>query len=231
MNFTTPIEMPRGTHYGNEYYSVFSQKLGRNVHLFSKLEYFNLLDLEVNPNVVTFCEQPLQIEIVEDGKVKKAIFDMWVKYKDGREELQEVKYSKELSDESRAGIRSREQIRRQKLWAEENNIPFVVRTELELVNKEYALTNKSVIAGLVRRYTPSDGGYYEKLINRYLDDAEYDKRKKVTVGELLDKELLPISNEWAHLAYMYVNGLVDLNISKQPLDKNTEVKKYAKTDK
>ena len=227
MTFTTPIEMPRSMHYGNEYYTTYSVKVGRVVNLFSKLEYFNFLALETDPTVETFCEQPLEIQIVEDGKVKKAIFDMWVKYKDGREELQEVKYTKELSGDSAAAIRSQEQIRRQKHWCEENGIPFVVRTEEDLLKGEYLIQNRSVIAGLIRRYTPTNAEHYNKLVIRCIEDAYYDRRKKILMNDLISKELLPIGNEWAHIAYMYVRGMIDLNIGSKPLDLRTEVRLYA----
>ena len=78
MNFNTPIDMPRATHYGNNYYVTYSSKLKRNVHLFSNLEYYNFLDLECDPNVVKFCEQPLQIDVILGNEVKHAIFDAWV---------------------------------------------------------------------------------------------------------------------------------------------------------
>ena len=227
MTFTTPIEMPFSMHYGNEHYTTYSVKVGRVVNLFSKLEYFNFLTLETDPTVETFCEQPLEIEIREDGKIKKAVFDMWVRYKDGREELQEVKYTKELSGDSAAAIRSQEQIRRQKHWCEDNDFPFVVRTEEDLLKGEYLMQNRSVIAGLVRRYTPTNAEHYNKLVIRCVEDAYYAGYKKILVNDLIRKELLPIGSEWGHLAYMYVRGMINLNISNKPLDLRTEVRLHA----
>ena len=37
MEFTKPIAMQRSTHYGNNYFSVYSNKIKRVVHLFSKM--------------------------------------------------------------------------------------------------------------------------------------------------------------------------------------------------
>lgn len=37
MHFDTPINMPRATHYGNNYWEVYSNKLKRKVCLFSNL--------------------------------------------------------------------------------------------------------------------------------------------------------------------------------------------------
>ena len=65
MNFTEPIEIPRGMHYGNNYYAAYSNKIHRECHFFSTLEYYNFLTLEINPFVERFCEQPLKIEIMQ----------------------------------------------------------------------------------------------------------------------------------------------------------------------
>lgn len=179
--------------------------------------------METDPNVETFCEQPCEIQIVEDEKAKKAIFDMWVRYKDGREELQEVKYSKELTGNSKSAIRSQEQIRRQKHWCEDNGIPLVVRTEAEIIDGQFSVPNRQVIANLVRRYNVDDATeYYKKLVIRTLDDADYDK-KKLKIADLLLNEKLPIGQEWMLLCYLYANGVIDLNITNRPLDARLEV--------
>lgn len=223
MNFDKPIEMVRGSHYGSDFYTVYSVKAGRVVNLFSKLEYYNFLALETDPTVAKLCEQPISIEIIEDGKEKRAVFDMWVKYKDGRDELQEVKYSKDLTGTSQSAIRSQEQIRRQKHWCEDNEVPFVVRTEAEIIDGQFAVANRQVIANLVRRYSVNDSTeYYKKLVIRTLDDAEYDK-KKLSIADLLQSEKLPVSQEWMFLCYLYVNGVIDLNIKNRPLDARMEV--------
>lgn len=54
MNFDKPNDMARATHYGNNYYEVYSKKLKRIVRLFSSLEYTNFLTLEINPSVISF---------------------------------------------------------------------------------------------------------------------------------------------------------------------------------
>ena len=113
MKFEKPIDMPRGSHYGSNYFIVYSQKIKRNVKLYSNLEYYNFLTLEVDPNIEYFCEQPYEISINIGNTLRKAVFDMYVKYKDGREEFQEIKYKSELSGEDDASIRSQEQIRRE----------------------------------------------------------------------------------------------------------------------
>lgn len=60
MNFTKPIDIPRSTHYGNNYFAVYSNKIHRICHFYSNLEYYNFLSLEINPKVSSFCEQPVK---------------------------------------------------------------------------------------------------------------------------------------------------------------------------
>jgi len=45
----------------------------------------------MDPNVVHMCEQPLEIEIMVDGRNEKSILDIWLKYADDSEEIQEIK--------------------------------------------------------------------------------------------------------------------------------------------
>ena len=152
MKFEKPIDMPRSTHYGNNYFIVYSHKIKRNVKLYSNLEYYNFLTLEVDPNVEYFCEQPYEISINVDNMLRKAVFDIYVKYKDGREEFQEIKYKSELSEEDDASIRSQEQIRREQQWCEMNHITFVIRTEEDIIKGRFHMQNLNVIAARLRRY-------------------------------------------------------------------------------
>lgn len=218
MNFTTPIEMPRGTHYGNNYFIVYSHKLKRICHFFSNLEYYNFISLEINPEVETFCEQPLKIEVIQNNKVEHAIFDMWVKYKDGTEEFQEVKYTKELNGDDEKSIRSQEQIRKEEQWCIDNNVNFVIRTEKTIPEGRFFLNNAHTMCARLRRYTPTEDKYYNPRIIDVLT-----QRKRITIAELIDNNLLPINNEINHLCYMYEKGMIHMDIANRPLDYKTEV--------
>ena len=184
MDFVKPIEMPRATHYGNNYFKVYSNKIKRIVNLFSNLEYYNFLTLETNPNVETFCEQPLKIEVVQNDQITHAIFDMWVRYTNGREELQEVKYEKELSGDSLEAIRSQEQIRREESWCMDNKLNFVVRTEKDIIKGRFYIKNLNIIASKIRRYVPLEGEYYNP---RILDVLM--KNQVLTINELIVNKL------------------------------------------
>ena len=46
MDYTTPVNIPRSTHYGSNYYEFLSRKLKRTVRAFSSLEYWNQICLK-----------------------------------------------------------------------------------------------------------------------------------------------------------------------------------------
>ncbi len=218
MNFSKSIDMPRGTHYGNNYYIVYSKKIHRVCHFYSNLEYFNFLSLEISPIVEKFCEQPMKIEIIQENKLQHAIIDMWVLYRDGREELQEVKYSSELTGNSPQAIRSQEQIRREELWCRDNNIDFVVRTDKSIPQGQFFLNNANTMAAHLRRYTPTEEKFYNPKILCTLE-----KYGKLSIEDLINNNLLPLNSEIDHLCYMYEKGLINMNIGNQPLGYKTEV--------
>lgn len=208
----TPIEMPRGTHYGNNYYEVYSPKLRRIVKLFSNIEYYNYLSLEINPDVISFCEQPYRASIEFDGKKKEVIFDMYVEYKDGSSEFQEVKYKSELDGQDSASLRSQEQIRREKIWCEENGYTYVVRTDKDILRGKYTASNMNVMAARLRRYNPLDDYYTKRVLVAFRDENH------MTLDEMKEFHLLPENHELEHLCYLYSIGIVQFNIDNKPID-------------
>ena len=217
MKFEKPIDMPRGSHYGSNYFIVYSQKIKRNVKLYSNLEYYNFLTLEVDPNVEYFCEQPYEISINIGNTLRKAVFDMHVKYKDGREEFQEIKYKSELSGEDDASIRSQEQIRREQQWCEMNHITFVIRTEEDIIKGRFHMQNLNVIAARLRRYIPTESAYYNGLIKKTL------KKNCLTIQDMIEHKLLPIQHELDHICYLYSEGIIQMDVENQPLDNRMEI--------
>ena len=59
--YEKPIEMPRGSHYGSDYWVVYSKKLDRRVQCYSMLEFANFLQIEMSHGP----EQPLQGLVIE----------------------------------------------------------------------------------------------------------------------------------------------------------------------
>ncbi len=118
-------EQTRGG-YGSEYWEVYSPKLGRDVKLYSNVEWEHWLLLESDPNVVYFCEQPVRM-LTLVGEKGSSFIDMWVLFADHTEEYREIKVSEDVDSD-----RSKKQIQIQKSWCERNNFVHRVVTELDL---------------------------------------------------------------------------------------------------
>jgi len=219
MYFTKPIQMPRGSHYGSNYWEVYSKKMGRKACFYSNLEYHNFLTLEINPNVVQMCEQPMEIEIMIDGKNEKSILDVWIKHADGSEEIQEVKSVESMKEDAADYNRTKMQIQKQKLWCEENKIAYKVRSEKEIYAGEHLIENCAYMASRVRRYTiPEDAASYANLLIKYLEVC-----KKTEIQKLQETGRLPLGHEMDFLCYMHYIGTIRMAINDKPLSKRTEV--------
>lgn len=215
--YTKPIEMPRGTHYGNNYWVYFSRKLGRRVTAFSNLEYENLITLEMNPDVVNYCEQPCEQIVSYDGGKYKTVFDAYVVYKDSKEELQEVKYQLELDDEIK-GQRSREQIKIQKHWCLQNEFPYALRTDKEIEVGRYTVRNLTFLCAKARRWVPGnelDDNSFEQLLR---------EKSQLTIGQLISLGRITAFRGLDYLADLYYRGIIVFDdIDNKPISNTTGV--------
>lgn len=216
--FQFPIKMPRGSHYGSDYWIVYSYKLNRMVHLYSMLEYANFITLEMNPTVEYFCEQPLKIEAVDSSFGKKfSVFDFWVQYFNSTQEFQEVKYTSELFDNNEAAIRSQKQISFQRDWCNKNNYNYKVVTEKDLYTGQFTLQNLDILHSYLLRFSNSnhmDFSVLEKIL----------LKGPLSIKEIITTNKLPNNHEISALAYYFYLGKISININDRPLDKYSEVK-------
>lgn len=67
-----------------------SMKCGRVVELKSDLEYKRAIQLENDPNVISYQEQPFTLEYENDRVVKKISLDFLVHYRDGSRIVEKV---------------------------------------------------------------------------------------------------------------------------------------------
>lgn len=210
--YNKPLEMPRGSHFGSDYWVAYSKKINRKCCFFSLLEYANFLHLEMDSSIKYFCEQPLKIYSDKDPK-KSAIFDFWVLYSGGTEEFQEIKYSKELSDFNEN--RSQKQIALQKEWCRQNGFNYIVRSEKELLNSckymnlkrmhyiicntNYDFVPDNVILGILKNY------------------------KKITIKELCYELNIPMLDILQLISIQYYLGYIDLDLTSRPIDYRMEI--------
>jgi hypothetical protein len=149
-----PITIPRNKKYGNNYWIGQGPKVKmREVALYSDLEYDNWVSIELNSNVVTYCEQAERISYMFEGKLHSTIIDMRLLLKDGSEEIHEVKYRNELIPGHRNYERNMRQIGAQAEWCKLNGFIHRVIDESLLRTGRFVLGNRVKILGLIRNTT------------------------------------------------------------------------------
>lgn len=215
----TPLDMPRGSKYGSDYFVAYSYKLRRSIKLYSNLEYKNWLTLEMNPTVKTFCEQPYEAKMLVNGKKKRTIFDMWVCYVDGREEFQEIKYSTYLTGTDKYSVRSQEQIQFQEKWCKLCNMPYVVWTEKEIEPGPFFIENLLHLSSRIKRYSHALANTFYENIQKVVSThscpiISLSQKFGTTIS---DNELLSI------MAFAYYDGLITMNLNDAFYSPDTEV--------
>ncbi len=215
--YQTPIKMPRGSHYGSDYWISYSYKLKRKVCLYSMLEYANFIVLEMNPNVDFFCEQPCKIEENKTARISSSVLDFWVHYQDSSAEFQEVKYSYELVGTGDAAERSQRQIKFQHDWCVENGYKYKVMTEKELYDGPFKIQNLQLLQSHILRL---EGLNTFNLRNFF----EMIKTRSMSIGEIKEQRILPNDMELSILAYQHYLGNIEIDVKNRPIDNCTEVK-------
>ncbi len=218
--YTKPVPMPRGTHYGNNYYVFHSRKVGRRVCTFSNLEYDNLITLEMDPEVEYYCERPLKINGKDaDGSTYETVFDVWVLYTNGIEEFQEVKYESDIKNTGPESRVSR-QIRHQEQWCTHNNFHHRIRTDKDIYQGQYYLTNLKTMVAKVRRYRIDSDTQKrkEKEIMKLLEGG-YLTVDKIAGAGIIHPSLVPV-----FLSMMFYKGMIRFsNIYDAVINGKTEV--------
>jgi len=221
--YTTPIDMPRGTHYGNNYWLFQSRKVGRRVSAYSNLEYENLICLEMDPNVEFYCEQPCEQTVFIDGGRKNTVFDVYVVYKDGREELHEVKYSEELESNTPQSERDRKQIEIQKNWCLQNNIEYNLRTDKDIERGPHTIRNLCFLCAKARRYTGS-ANINENSMIQFIKE-----HPSITIGQLHASGRITTQSGLDYLSNLFYKGLITFkNLDNEVISNTTEVILYGK---
>lgn len=214
--YNTPIIMPRGTHYGSDYWIIYSKKLQRQVHLYSMLEHANFIVLEMDSHVEYFCEQPLKITDINDTR-QQSIFDFWVYFTNGTHEFQEVKYSNELTETTESALRSQKQITFQSNWCKKQNHAYRVVTEKDLYQSEYYINNLEILYSFVLRQSTPIITEKENALYKFLMTGSQ------TISAIEKQAIFSEENIMANLALLYYKGSITIDILNRPLDRKTEI--------
>ncbi len=212
-----PIDMPRSKSFGCNYYETYSLKLKRNVRLYSELEYKNFLTLEMDSKITEFCEQPIKINIEIDGKSESTVFDMWVHYSNGIEEMQEVKYTTDLDPFNELSKKTRMQIQKQELWCKTYGYNYNIRTEKVIERGTYYINNLRYLYGLVKRSdNPLIRNYIKILQNKI-------SLNKVMIKDIINEKELLNENLFSIIALGIYEGKIEADINSKIICYDTEL--------
>lgn len=217
MRYKNPIEMVRGTHYGNNFFITYSRKLSRVVKLFSNLEYYNFLMAEMDPEIIEFCEQFDEIRFPIQQTEVTFIPDMITEDIRGRLRVKEVKYEAELTGQSDSAKRSQRQIKAESSWCREMGYGFDLVTEQELM-QGFLIPNLHNLAARVRKYYSPDSSN-ERLLRRL-----YDSRTELTLYDIVSSNRLPSGHELDALADLQYQGIIEMDLVSHPINGNTRIR-------
>ncbi|MBY6035776.1 Tn7 transposase TnsA N-terminal domain-containing protein [Fictibacillus nanhaiensis] len=213
----TPILHKGRSHYGSNFWDGFSPKLNRDVNLYSNLEYDHWVLVETNFNIVEFCEQPHKVFGSFEGKEHSSIFDMWIKWKDGKEVFIEIKYRSDLQPECKQYKKNIRQITIQKDWCNKKKKIHRVLTEHEIRENSILLDNKKIILPHLRNVNKIGDAIRFKVIKEM-------RKEKMSLEELcLKVDDIP-THKLKQVVYILIyEERINSNIADKPLGLETEV--------
>jgi hypothetical protein len=213
----SPIDMPKGKHYGSNYWVDKSFKYNRMVSSYSDLEYDNWILIETDPKIQAYCEQPLRIVCICNGKKSETVFDMWVKNAFNQEEIIEVKYNTELQPKHPKYEKNMRQIETQKKWCLDNDITHSIKTDVEIRGNRILLDNKKRILSFVKNIDQStllDSNQFMSLVS--VNPISFTLLKE-TISDITPYQLQ--ENVFWHIYH----GNIESNIGSTILGNGTEV--------
>lgn len=214
-----PIVISRNKKYGNNYWNSDGPKVNmREVVLYSDLEFDHWVLVDTDPTVKTYCEQPVEICFVVDGKLHTSIIDMWILRASGEEEYIEVKYDIELQPNHPNFKRNMRQIQAQREWCNNQGLTHKVMTERAIRAFPIGLENRlKMLSYMKSRTRPIAADDVLQVINE----------SPKTIGQIHVnlKEGYSISEIMYSCYWLTYFGKILANINQQIWSLKTEVRR------
>lgn len=214
-----PVLSLKSNHFGSNFWDSFSNKINRDVNFYSDLEYEHWILVETNPDIECFCEQPIKISEYYDEKKHDSIIDIWIKWKDGKEEFVEVKYEKDVIEAAtQKNERSKKihiQLSIQEKWSKNTNVNYRIVTEKE-IRLQPLLTNRKMLLPYTRKLKKLNEDYCHSVLTLLTE-------KEMSVNELILKTKITPQSMNETLFYLYLLNKVHIDFSTTMYSLNSKV--------
>lgn len=191
---------------------IISVKNNDIIEFESSLERDFAYTLEYNTNVLSYCEQPIQIEYFNKNRKCTYTPDFYIKYFDNHQEIVEIKYENDLVENARD---YENKFNAAKEFCINNNLVFKVLTEKYINANE--VFNCRFLSYYKNPTTPINFGDIEIILNKL-------KRfKRITVKLLLEECSSDLERKAEFLYtiwYLVSNHLINFDKSEK-LNMNT----------
>lgn len=211
-----PQKEARNSSYSSNIHRVYSPKKKRVINLFSDLEYWNWLKIDCNAKVIDYCEQPLKIKGVYNGKKVTSIFDMWILYYNLKEKFQEVKPSNKLNPNSSSFATVQKQITVQKEWCKEHSKEYCIITEKDIFSNLILLNNLDKIHSFIRGMQYINTTDMDKLLS-------YLSYRNCTLRDLISYLNKSSSYVYSLVFFLVYIGKCTMDVYTKPIFFDTEV--------
>jgi hypothetical protein len=204
-----PVPIVRSSSFYKNYWEGYSPKLGRDVCFLGQLNYEFWLLLEINHEIVSFCERPKQITGVHNRKKYDIIPNFWVRNKNGRESF--------ILIDERGGNKPKQSFVFFEEWCEQNSKNLTVIKKEDLLDKQILVNNSKRILPYLAKNNPIEIDVFK--VNQII------KKEKQTITNIIDQLHSSISSQRVIevIYYLIYHNKVSSNIYERLIGVNTEV--------
>nr|WP_294489192.1 hypothetical protein [uncultured Anaerosporobacter sp.] len=210
-SFTT-IDYPEHLRKKSNYYEFYSLKNKRNVQVYGMYAYYHCLKLELDSNILSYCEYPYEIVLTETGlKPYSVIFDFGV-----IDSFNNRLIHNYHNDNS---IKCRETSYFEENWCNQNGIGYKDFSKEDLFNNSYYLNNLRYLYGLLKR---TNGPLYIRYLNTLLNTALDERSTLQQLHSVLDVSALDL---YKVIAIGIRNGQLEIPLYDNIINYNMEVRR------
>lgn len=211
MTLFTPINYPEHLRRKSNYYEFYSIKNKRNMQVYGTYAYYYSLILELDCNIISYCEYPFEVLLAVSGKKPyKTIFDFGV-----IDSLNNKIIHNFYSNTSKAKENSYHEER----WCKENDFLYKAMNKDDICANSYYLYNLKFLYGMLKRASePIYIRYLNMLLNSPLKEGN-------TIQQLVSQLDITMIDLYKVVALGLTTGQLTLSLKDNLVNYNMEVRK------